>query len=528
MTRSAAPSASVTLARAGMIVSSAFLVSRILGWVRLVVIGNTVGATADLDAFYAAFRIPDLIFQLVAAGALSSALIPIVSGLLATDGSARAWRVVSTVMNLMLIGLAILSTLMFILAPTIVPIITPGFDAATLATTIELTRIMLASAVLLAVGAVATSVLNASGRFAAAAVAPSVYNLAIIGGTLLLYPSIGITGVAVGVVAGALGHVLVQLPPLGQVGFRYTPHIDARDSAARKALGLMVPRAIGLGASQITFVVVTSIATTLGVGAVTAFTVAFSLLQIPIGIIGVPLGIVLMPSLSREMATGRETEYIALLTRALRVIVFVMVPIAALAAILRTEAVTLLFGYGFSVDAIALTAATLFAFLAGLVAHSLIAVLARAFYARQDTLTPVLVAITAVIVNTTLAFILVGPLGLPGVALAIAIAAWLEAGLLAVLLHRRIAGLHYGVIGRTAVLTALATIIASVVGIPLRNTIIDATAAWPTIVGLLAVIAVVGVVYSAIFLVAARALRIAELPAIVGLMVDALPRRRRS
>ena len=128
-------STSRTLARAGLIVSGAFLVSRVLGWMRLVVIGNTVGATADLDAFYAAFRIPDLMFQLVAAGALGSALIPVVSGLLATDGPSRAWRVVSTVATLMLVALAILSAVMFVAAPTIVPAITPGFDPSTMATT---------------------------------------------------------------------------------------------------------------------------------------------------------------------------------------------------------------------------------------------------------------------------------------------------------------------------------------------------------------------------------------------------------
>ncbi len=520
--------ASRTLARAGLIVSGAFLASRVLGWVRLVAIGNTVGATADLDAFYAAFRIPDLIFQLVAAGALSSALIPIISSLLATDGSARAWRVVSTVANLMLVALALLAAVMFVLAPAIVPVITPGFDAATTATTVDLTRIMLLSAVALAMGAVATSALNASGRFAAAAVAPSIYNLAIIGGTLILYPSMGIMGIALGVVAGAVGHVLVQVPPLRRIGFRYTPSIDAGDPAARKAIGLMVPRAIGLGASQITFVVVTSIATTLGIGAVTAFTVAFTLLQIPIGVIGVPLGVVLMPSLAREVASGREAEYIALLTRALRIIVFTMLPIAALAAIVRTETVTMLFGPGFSTDAIALTASTLLAFLVGLVAHSLIAVLARAFYARQDTLTPVLVAIAAVVVNTTLAVLLAGPLGLPGVALAIATAAWLEAGALAALLHRRNAALRFGLVGRTMLLTAVASVIAAAAGILVRGAIAEVAASMSAVVGSAVVIAAVTAVFGAVFLLSARALRIAELPAIVGLMVDALRRPRPS
>ena len=170
------------LARAGLIVSGAFLISRILGYVRLVVIANTFGASADLDAFFAAFRIPDLIFQLVAAGALGSALIPVLSGLLANDESDRAWRVVSTVINLMLCGLAVLAGLLFVLAPLVMPAITPGFGPEQLDRTVGLTRIMLLSPIFLAMGAVATSVLNAGGRFAASAVAPIVYNLAIIGG----------------------------------------------------------------------------------------------------------------------------------------------------------------------------------------------------------------------------------------------------------------------------------------------------------------------------------------------------------
>ena len=173
--------AGTALARAGIIVSGAFLVSRVLGYVRLVVIGNTFGASADLDAFFAAFRIPDLIFQLVAAGALSSALVPVVSGLFITNERQRAWRVVSTVTNLMLIGLAILAAAFFVFAPAIVPIITPGFEGEQLDMTIQLTRIMLLSPIFLAMGAVATSVLNAGGRFSAAAIAPIVYNLAIIG-----------------------------------------------------------------------------------------------------------------------------------------------------------------------------------------------------------------------------------------------------------------------------------------------------------------------------------------------------------
>jgi putative peptidoglycan lipid II flippase len=522
-----------TLARAGLIVSSAFLISRVLGWFRLVVIADAVPAPAELDAFFAAFRIPDLLFQLVAAGALSSALIPVIASLLESDGESRAWRVVSTVANLMLTALLVLAVLVLVFADVLVPIYTSGFDPATMARTVELTRIMVLSPIFLALGALATSVLNARGRFAASAIAPIVYNLAIIGAALLLAPSMGVVGIAVGVVLGSLGHLLVQIRPLQRIGFRYEPRIDTTDPAARRALTLMAPRAIGMGASQITFVVVTALATTVGVGGVTAFTIAFTLLQIPIGVIGVPLGIVLFPSLSREAASGDHVEFVALLTRSLRLLAVVMIPVGILAAILRLESVAILFG-GLDPATIQLSADTFLAFLPGLPAHALIAVLARAFYARQDTLTPVAVAVGAVVLNTTLAAALVGPLGLPGVALAIAIAAWLEASALTVLLRRREGPLGLASIldvgVRVVVASAIAGVIATFVHLLIGPVLAPdpATLGRAGIPGLAAVIVLVGAAFASAFWVMAFALRIDDARTIVAIMVDAMRRPRRT
>jgi putative peptidoglycan lipid II flippase len=521
-------SATGSLARAGLIVSSAFLVSRVLGYVRVVVIANAF-RPAELDAFFAAFRIPDLIFQLVAAGALSSALIPIVSTLFTTDERARAWRVVSTVINLMLIGLLVLAVGLFILAPVIVPFITPGFVGPKLDQTIELTRIMLLSPILLAMGAVATSVLNAGGRFAASAIAPVVYNLAIIGGALILGPTLGIQGLALSVVLGSLGHLLVQLRPLERMGFRYTPRIDVGDAQARKALILMAPRAIGLGVTQITFIVVTALASQLGNGAVTDFNLAFALLQIPLGIIGVPLGIVVLPSLSREAAVGRETVFASLLTRALRLLVYVMVPIAVLTAVVRQPVVEFLFGGGTIGQAdLDLIAITLVGFVIGLTAHALIAVLARAFYARQDTATPVAAAVGAVAVNCTLAVILVGPFGLPGIAVAIAIAAWLEALALLAILHGRLPHFELAGLGRVGVEAVVGSVVAG-----LSAAIV--LAGLDGVVGgeagrLLSVVevALVSLAFGAVYALVSVALRIPELPSIVGVMADVLHRPVRS
>ncbi len=517
------------LVRAGILLSAAFLVSRGLGYLRTVVVGTTFGAGPELDAFFAAFRLPDLIFQVVAAGAMGSALIPVLAGLFASGERAHAWRVVATVANLLLVALTALAVLAFIAAPLLVHLLTPGFDAAGLARTTELTRIMLAAPILLALGAVATSTLNAEGRFTAAALAPIVYNVAIIGGAVLLGPTMGVTGLAIGVVVGALGHVAIQVPTMLGLGFRPMLRIDLQDQAARRVLALLGPRALGLGASQFTFIVMTALASSLGSGAVSAYTIAFALLQIPIGVVGVPLGVVIFPSISREHALGAIESYVALVTRSVRLLVFVMVPVAALGIALRTPVVELLFGYGkFDAADIDRTAATLAAFLLGLPAHAAIAILARAFYARQNTRTPVLAAIVAVIVNTALGFLLVGPLGLPGLALAIAIAAWLEAGVLLVALGRHVPTFEPGSIVRILAESIVAAAIAAGVAVLVAGALGELVAPGSAKLAILAGTATATAAGGAAYLLVAVVLRIPELPSIVGLVTDQIRGRRRS
>ena len=256
--------------------------------------------------FFAAFRIPDLLFQLVAAGALSSALIPVVAGLFATDEEARAWRVVSTVTTLMLSALLRPGGARPAGSrPQLVAVITPGFDEAQLAETTELTRIMVLSPLFLAAGAVATSVLNSRGRFAAAALAPLVYNLAIISAPSCSCRRSGCTGLAVGVVLGALGHVAGPGPVARAARGPDPAVVDLRDDQARTALLLMVPRAIGLGATQIVFLVMTSLASTLGRrGRSRSSTSRSRCSRSRSASSACRSAIVLLPSLSREAALG--------------------------------------------------------------------------------------------------------------------------------------------------------------------------------------------------------------------------------
>ncbi len=427
------------LARAGLVVSGAFLASRALGYVRVTTITAVFGATPQLDAFFAAFRIPDLIFQLVAAGALGSALVPVVAGLLAHGEERHAWRVVSTVANLMLLALAALAVVFMIAAPVVVPLITPGFDAAGTELTIQLTRIMLVGPIFLALGAVASSLLNAADRFTAASLAPVVYNIVIIIAAVTLGRSIGVTGLAIGVVIASLANLVVQLPDIRRATtYRYRPRIDLADPTGRHVFALMAPRALGLGAVQVTFIVNTTLASGLGAGAIVVYNTAFTVLQLPLGLLAQPLGVVLLPAMSRAVAVGEDRGFAAMVDRSLRLLAYAMMFVTAVAIVLREPIVTLLFGYGqFDQAAISHTSDTLLIFLLGLPAHSLIAIQARAFYARQDTRTPVFAAILAVAINVVVSVATVGALGLQGLALGIALGAWAEVLALSLVLARR-------------------------------------------------------------------------------------------
>jgi putative peptidoglycan lipid II flippase len=388
---------------------------------------------------------------------------------------------------------------------------------------------MVLSPLFLSAGAVATSVLNASSRFGASAIAPIVYNLAIIGAAVFLAPTMGVSGLAVGVVAGAIGHVLVQLPQLARGGVTIRPSTDLRDAAARKALTLLAPRAVGLASVQLVFVVATSIAAGQATGSITAFNFSFALLQIPIGVVGVPLGVVLLPSLAREAATGGDETFRRVLVRALRLLVFVMVPIAAIGAVVASDVVTLLFAHGRTDRAtLRLAGEMLAVFMLGLVGHSVIAVLARAFYALQDTRTPVIAALVSVGLDTVLALVLSKPYGMVGVAAAIAVGAWVETGILAVLLARRVPALDLAGVVRVLLLTIAVSVPAALVAWLLERTLVETWTESPGVVLVAVRLALVTAVGGAIVVAGTLALRIPELPAMLSLMTDLVRRRGRA
>ncbi len=512
-----------SLARAGLVVTGAFLASRMLGWLRVVVLSNLFGTPEDigqLDAYYAAFRIPDLMFELVAAGAITSALIPVLSGLIANGERDRAWRVASSVINLMVAALLVFAVVFAVFAPSIVPLLVPGFDEATMALTVELTRLMLIAPIFLASGSIVSAILQTQDRFGVAALAPLMYNASIIAGALLLSPSLGIYSVAVGVVIGAIGHLLVQVPAL-RGHFRYTPRVDVRDHAARETFFLMLPRAIGMGVNQITFLVNTALASTVAVGAVVSYTVAFSVLQIPLGVIGLPLGIVLLPSMSRALATGHEIEFGNLVTRALRLLLWLMVFIAAVGIVAREQVVDLLFGWGFDGETLAATAAALGVFLIGLPANAMNVILTRAFYSGKDTITPVTVAIISVAVNVAVSVATVGSLGIGGLALGIVLGAWFEAIALTILLRRRHANIVAAPIIVGGALSLAGAIVAALVAAGVLA-LVPIPDGMPRVAGLILELGLAGGGGLAAYILYSRLVRLPELGRAVDLMRSAV------
>lgn len=508
------------LVTASLILTVAALASRLLGWIRLLVIGSQFGASRELDAYFAAFRIPDAIFQLVVAGALSAALIPVFQSYRARGQDAEAWQLASSVINLVLIGLAALSLLMAIFAPVFVPIVAPGFDAPTTELTIRMTRVMLLSPVLIGMGAVVTGILNSYQQFTVPAIAPLLYNVAIILAAIVLAPIMGVEGLAVGVAVGSLAHLVVQLPNLARVGQRYDLTISLRHPGVRRVAWLMGPRTLGLAAGQLNFLVSTVLASGLPEGSLTAYNYAFQLSQLPVGVVGVSIAVALFPTMSQDAALGRVGEIRRQVANAIRVLVFVAAPLTAIMVVLREPLTSVFYQYGlFGQSATNRTASTLLFFSLGLVGHIVVHVLTRAFYAMQDTKTPVLWAIVAVAINVPLMAALVGPMGVEGLALALSISAVLEVIGLLWSLHRRIESVEEAVIGRSVARAFVAAVAAALLMLGGLTVVEGSLAGWlDNAVGRLLALLVLGSAGIATFLVVAAALRTPELDQLRSLL----------
>ena len=514
------PSVRRVVVTASLVLTAAALVSRVLGWIRLVVIGSQFGASRELDAYFAAFHIPDAIFQLVVAGALTAALIPVFAGYRARGQEDDAWRVASSVINLVVLALAGLALLMVIFAPLLVPLIAPGFDPASEELTVRMTRVMLLSPVFIGLGTVVSGILNTYDEFTIPAIAPLLYNVAIIAAAVFLAPVLGVEALAVGVAVGSLAHLAIQLPWLARAGQRYDLTIGLRDPGVRRVAWLMAPRTLGLAAGQLNFIVSTVLASRLQEGSITAYNYAFQLSQIPVGVVGVSIAMALFPTLSRDAALGRIGDIRRQVVASVRIIFFVTAPLTAVMIVLREPLTAVFFQYGlFDERSADLTAQALLFFSIGLFAHSVVHVVTRAYYAMHDTRTPVVWAIAAVALNVPLMLWLVGPMGVQGLALALSIAAIVEVVALLWSLRRRIESIDTAGLLRSfgrATVAAVAAALLMFGGIQLVD-------AWlPGIerngFARLVVLLALSTAGLAIYALVANALRSPELEQILGLL----------
>jgi putative peptidoglycan lipid II flippase len=438
----------------------AFVLSRALGLVRVALLGSIYGAGDALDAFNAASRVTETLYILIAGGALGSAFIPTFTAYLARDRHQAAWQVASAITNLVFVVALTASIVTILIAPWVVSrVLAPGFAPPVRSLTVALLRWMLVSTVLFSVSGLLMGILNANDHYLLPALAPSMYNLGIIGGVALLSGRWGIYGAAIGTVIGALLHLLVQLPALRNLDWAYSPTLGLRTEGVRQVARLMGPRVLGMAITQLNFWVNINLGSSIGVeGVVTALNYGWLLMLLPQGIFAQAIGTVLLPSLSAQAARQERDALRATLLSALQIVFYLTVPATVgLIALCRPLIEMFLMRGAFDNQDVMMAAWALAWYAVGLVAHSELEIVTRAFYALHDTATPVRVGAAAMALNVafSLAFswlferIGLRPFGLPyqpwaplgGLALANSLATALETGVLLWLLHRRLEGL---------------------------------------------------------------------------------------
>ncbi|HEY5984023.1 MAG TPA: murein biosynthesis integral membrane protein MurJ [Anaerolineales bacterium] len=515
-------SANQQIARAAGTVMLAIVLGQLLGLLRGILVARAFPPT-ELDAFFAANRVSETLFMLIAAGALGSAFIPTFTGMLARGDRRAAWRLASSLANLILLILSTLALVAAILAPAIVRyLLAPGFsdDAALFGLTVELLRIQLISVVFFGLGGLIVGVLNANGVFFIPALTPSMYQLGLIFGVLVLSPSMGIRGLAWGVVGGAALYLLLQVPallrlrhsPAPGAGPHYTPTLGLGEASVREVLRLMLPRIVGIGVVQLNFWVNTWLASQMQSGSVAGLQYGFSLMLMAQAAIAQSVAIAAMPTFSAQHALGQIGELRSSLTAALRGVVILAAPAAAGLIILREPIVKLLYERGhFDANMTGLVSWALLWFAAGLVGHSMLEVLTRAFYAQHDTRTPVIVGATAMALNIlfsfafSAAFAQAGWLPHGGLALANSTATALEMSALYLLMRRRLGTMDDGRIAQGLGVAAAGTAALVAALVPFAHLQLPA---WVTA---LAGVAIGAAVYSIVMVV----MRVPELSALL-------------
>lgn len=417
------------------VTSAAFLItlfglaSRVMGLFRDRLLASSFGAGDTLDVYYAAFRIPDLIYNFLILGALSAAFIPVFTSLISNEKKEEAWNLAGGILNLAIFFIIILSFVFCIFTPYLAKLIAPGFSPEKMAQLIIFTRIMFLSPLFLGISGIFGGVLTSYKRFLIYSLAPIFYNAGIIFGILVLVKMWGPIGLAWGVVFGALLHMLSQYPAVRLLGFKNNCFslkcLFNKD--VRKVFRLMIPRIMGIAASQINLFVITIFASLLASGSLAIFSFAQNLQSVPLGIIGVSFAIAAFPTLSALFAKNEKENFSRIFSATFRQILFFIIPAGIFIFLLRAQIVRVILGAGkFDWEDTILTFQCLGIFAISLFAQSVVPLLTRAFYAMHNTKTPFYVAIASEAVSILTVILLIGKYKILSLAIAFSLASFVQ------------------------------------------------------------------------------------------------------
>jgi putative peptidoglycan lipid II flippase len=438
------------IARAAGVVMLAFLLSQVAGLVRQILATRAFGTSTVMDAFNTANIFPDLLFNLLAGGALASAFVPTFTAFLARDDHPSAWKLASSIANLAVLLLAAISLVSSLVAPQIARLMAPDYSPAQQALTAQLLRVLLITSTVFGLSGILSGIINSHQRFLLPALASTLYWIGIIIGLIFFVPTMGIFGLAWGAVLGSILHLCIQIPDLFRLPSRhYTPTLGLNNPSVREVVLLMGPRLISVAALQINMIVTSIIASGLPTGSLSAIRYAFPIMTMPLVVIGSGIGFATLPTFSAQFARGQMDDMRSSLSASLRGVLFLSIPATIGLILLREPLIAFLFQHGnFSAESTQMVSWALLWYTAGLVAHCVLEILVRAFFALHDTKTPALVSAGAMGLNIifSIAFPIwfqeMGWMPLGGLALAITLETAIETTVMFFLLRKRIQVIH--------------------------------------------------------------------------------------
>ncbi len=505
-----------SITAAAIIIAVAGLLSRFLGVIRDRVLASRFGAGDELDVYYAAFQLPDIVFNLLVLGALSAGFIPVFMQFLKDEdktgyrANEAAWILVNTVLNIFGFGLLILGLALAFCSQWILPITIPGFSGDKLEQTIALSRIMFLSPFLLGLSAIFGGVLQSYKRFLLFSLSPIMYNAGIIFGALFLTRFWGVYGLALGVIIGAFLHMIIQVPAVIKFGWRYHLVFDFKNSGFLKILKMTGPRVLALASNQINLLIVTFLASFLPLGSLAIFNLANNLQSFPVGIFGISFAVAAFPTLSKAFVNKDENEFNQTFLRTVKQIMFLIIPFSLLLVILRIQLVRVILGAGqFDWTATELTASAVGVFCLSLFAQALTPFIDRVYFARQDTMTAFWVSLISVGINFGVSFYLIRYLGMLGLVFGFSISSIVNFILLIVILRFKVKSISFAGLVDSLLRVSLASLAMAVVAQNVKTIlglVVDMNRFW----GVFTQGAIAGILGLVTFAVAAYLLKIEE------------------